>query len=96
MSDDLIYKYRELIIEASINPDKYLKYPGFFSRSKNPYYDYTPINKLATKVYKEHGEDALNEALNDALNAVREVGGDEAYYKLNFAIRMGCITYYPD
>ena len=94
MNEDLIYQYRELIIEASLNPDKYIKEPGWFSRYKNPYYGYDPINKLATKVYKAFGEDVLNEALNDALEAVREVGGDEAYYKLDFAIRTGCIKYY--
>jgi len=94
MSDDLIYRYRELIIEASLNPEKYIKQPGFFSRIKKPYYDYSPINKVGTQVYEEYGEDVLQETLDDALNAVREVGGDEAYEKLDFAIRTGCITFY--
>jgi hypothetical protein len=94
MTEDRISRYIELVIEASLNPDKYIKQPGVFSRIKKPYYDYSPLNKLATKIYEEYGEDVLQNALNDALNAVREVGGDEAYEKLDFAIRTGCITFY--
>jgi hypothetical protein len=94
MTEDLISRYIELVVEATLDPTKYRKQPGFFSRDKNPYYDYSPLNKLATRIYEEHGEDVLQDTLNDALNAVREVGGDEAYEKLDFAIRTGCITFY--
>ncbi len=60
MVNDLIYQYHELIIEASLNPDKYLKKPGLLSRHKNPYYDYGSINRLATRIYKTFGESVLN------------------------------------